>query len=149
MSVFFATSFISSTDRFMNKKKKFSNDFFKKLYNSHVYLLLLFIFLILIKYKKLLLEKLQDLQNTMSCQRSLCFLLWPCYLQGTKPCRWSSSDFLPWAHSFLLFSRPPWGRQFKLNISGASCWYFRNIARVPLFVWMTTIHNKNMLVISI
>ena len=25
-------------------------------------------------------------------------------------------------HSFLLVSRPPWGRQFNLNISRASCW---------------------------
>ena len=25
-------------------------------------------------------------------------------------------------HSFLLVSRPPWGRQFNLKVSRASCW---------------------------
>ena len=25
-------------------------------------------------------------------------------------------------HSFLLVLRPPWGRQFNLNVSRASCW---------------------------
>ena len=54
------------------------------------------------------------------------FLLSPCYLQDTMPCQWSSSDVLPqvlriWEsvfysqafftlHSFLLVSRPSWGR---------------------------------------
>ena len=93
------------------------------------------------------------------------FLLSPCYLQDTMPCQWTSSDFLLWVlriwesdfntqafftlHSFLLVSRPPWGRQFNLNISSVSCWYFQNIAPAQLFVWIKTIHNKNMLVRSI
>ena len=46
-------------------------------------------------------------------------------------------------HSFLLVLRPPWGRQFSLNISRASCGYFRNIDPSRLFVSITTIHNKN------
>ena len=85
------------------------------------------------------------------------FLLSPFYLHDTMPCQWSTSD-LPrvlriWEsvfysqafftlHHFLLVLRPLWGRQFNLNISGASFWYFRNIAPARLFVWITTIHNK-------
>ena len=52
-------------------------------------------------------------------------------------------------HPFPLVSRSPWARQLNLNIRRASCWYFRNIAPARLFVWITTIHNKNILVISI
>ena len=52
-----------------------------------------------------------------------------------------SQGFFP-LHSFLLVLRPPWGRQFSLNISRASCWYFRNIVLARLFIWITTIHNK-------
>ena len=90
------------------------------------------------------------------------FLLSLCYLKDTIPSQWSSSDFLLWAlriwesffysqafftlPSFLLVLRSPWGRQFNLNISRASCWYFRNIAPVRLFAWITTSHIRNMLV---
>ena len=130
-----------------------------------MYLPVLITYLVdLSKSKKLLSEKLRDLRDTMPRHWSL-FWLSQCYLQGTMPCQWSSSDFLSWVlriweslfysqaffalHSFLLVSRPPWGRKFNLNISRASRWYFRNIAPAQLFVWITTIHNKNRLVISI
>ena len=115
-------------------------------------------FIFLFKFKKLLSEKLRDLRDTIPRPWLLCFLLSPCYLQDTMPCQWSSSDFLPrvlriWEgvfyfqafftlHSFLLVLRPPWGRQFSLNNSRASCWYFRNIVLARLFIWITTIHNK-------
>ena len=72
---------------------------------------------------------------------SLCFLLSPCYLQETMPCQWSSSN-LPrvlriWEsvfysqefftlHSFLLVSRTPWGWQFNLKVSKASCWSLKH-----------------------
>ena len=73
----------------------------------------------------------------MPCHWSLCFLLSPCYLQDAMPGEWSPSDLLQvlqiWEsvfysqaffalHSFLLLSRPPWGRQFTLKVSRASCW---------------------------
>ena len=91
--------------------------------------------------QKLLLEKLRDLWDAMPCHWSLCFLLSPCYLQDTMPSQGSSSD-LPrvlriWEsifysqafftlHSFLLVSRPPWGRQFNLKVSRVSCWFSKH-----------------------
>ena len=122
-------------------------------------------FIYLFKFKKLLSEKLHDLRDIMPRHWSLCFLLSPCYLQDTMPCQWSFSDFLPRVlriresvfysqafftlHSFLLVLRSSWGRQFNLNVSSGSCWYFWNIAQARLFVWITTIHNKVYRVTSI
>ena len=85
------------------------------------------------------------------------FLLSPCYLQDMMPCHWSSSDFYRECYGFeralllsgafyltpfLLVSRPSWDRQFNLNISRDSCWYFRNIGPARLFVWITTIQER-------
>ena len=110
------------------------------------------LFLLTVISQKLLLEKLRDLWDAMPCHWSLCFLLSPCYLQDTMPSQGSSSD-LPrvlriWEsifysqafftlHSFLLVSRPPWGRQFNLKVSKASC-----MAPARLFVGIKTIHKK-------
>ena len=33
-----------------------------------------------------------DLQDTVPCHWSLCFLVSPCYLQDAMPCQWSSSE---------------------------------------------------------
>ena len=95
--------------------------------------------------QKLLSDKLRDLWDSMPRHWSLCVLLSPCYLQDAMPWHWSSSD-LPrvlriWEsvfysqtfftlHSFLLFQGFP----------GAG------IASARLFVWITTIHKRVILV---
>ena len=107
--------------------------------------------------KKLLLEKLRDLRDTLPRHWSLCFFYHVTY---RTPCHASdhlviftasatylrerfllSGIFLYFLHSFLLVSRPPWGRQFNLKVSRVSCWYVRNIALARLFVWITTIRK--------
>ena len=115
---------------FLYNYEKFSNKFLKKFVSAFVFLT---------KLKKLLLEKLRDLRDTMPRHWLLfAFLLSPCYLQDTMPCQWSSSEFLPrvlwiWENvfysqtfftlqSFLLVFRLPWERQFNLNISRVSWW---------------------------
>ena len=95
------------------------------------------VILLALNSQKILLEKLCDLRDTMPPHWSLCLLLSLCYSHDTMPCQWSSSD-LPrvlriWEsvfysqaffilHSFLLVSRPPWGRQFKLKVIRTPCW---------------------------
>ena len=114
------------------------------------------LFLLTLNSQKLLLEKLCDLRDAIPSNWSLCFLLLPCHLHDTMPCQWSSSD-LPqvlqiWESlfysqviftllSFLLVSRPPWGRQFNLKLAGLHI-DLRNIAPAQLFVWITTLHKK-------
>ena len=109
---------------FLYNYEKFSK-FLKKFVSAFVFLT---------KLKKLLLEKLRDLRDTMPRHWLLfVFLLSQCYLQDTMPCQWSSSEFLLrvlwiWEnvfysqtfftlHSFLLVFRLPWDRQFNLNIA--------------------------------
>ena len=52
------------------------------------------LFLLILNSQKLLLEKLHNLRDAMSCHWSLCFLLSRCCLQDAMPCKWSSSDLL-------------------------------------------------------
>ena len=113
--------------------------------------------------KKFLLRKLCDLRDTMPRHCSLCLLLPPCYLQDAMPCHWSSSD-LPqvlriWESGFdskaFFYLALPVG--FKLSLGAisstsklaglhAGLWY---IAPARLFVWITTIHKRGMVVSSI
>ena len=115
--------------------------------------------------KKPLWENLSDLQDTMQRQRSLCFFIVTMLLTGHHIMSVVIYWFLRWVlriwesafyyqafftlQYFLPVSRPPWGRQFNLDISRALCWYFRNKAPVQLFVWITKIHNKIFQVTSI
>ena len=109
---------------FLYNYEKFSK-FLKKFVSAFVFLT---------KLKKLLLEKLRDLRDTMLRHWLLfVFLLSQCYLQDTMPCQWSSSEFLLrvlwiWEnvfysqtfftlHSFLLVFRLLWDRQFNPNIA--------------------------------
>ena len=126
----------------------FSNNFFKKFISAFVFLT---------KLKKPFSKWLTG--HHVAPLVTLLFLLSPCYLQDTMPSQWSSNDVLPrvlriWVrffilHSFLLVLRPLWDWQFSLNIIRASCWYFRNIYPIRLFVWIATIHNKKYRVTSI
>ena len=83
-------------------------------------------------------NKLKNLSGETPWLTGLCFLVSPCYLMS---CQWSSSDLLQvlwiWEsvfyyqafltlHSFLLVSRLPWGRQFNLKVSRASCWSLKH-----------------------
>ena len=86
-------------------------------------------------------EKLCDLRDVTPRHWSLCFLVKSCYVQDAMPCQWSSSD-LPqvlriWEsafysqafftlHCFLLVLMLPWGRQFNIKVSRASCWYSKH-----------------------
>ena len=127
-----------------------------------------------IRQKLFLGETLCYLWETMLPQWSPCFLVLPMLLvwhyttqwsSGTSPvllampCQWSTSDqlwvLLIWesdfyskpffnVHSFLLVSRVPWSQQFNLKVRRASCWSSKHCP--SLFLWITTIHNKNMLV---
>ena len=83
-------------------------------------------------------NKLKNLSGETPWLTELSFLVSPCYLMS---CQWSSSD-LPqvlriWEsvfyyqafltlHSFLHVSRLPWGRQFNLKVSRASCWSLKH-----------------------
>ena len=81
------------------------------------------------------------LRDAMPCHCSLCFLVSPRYLQDAMLCQWSSSDLfcVLWIwesifysqafftlHSFLLFSRLPWGWQCNLEVRRASCWSLKH-----------------------
>ena len=115
-----------------------------------------FYFNLIFRYKLIILIYFFFAHDEIKLTYLLTYL--PCYLQDTMPCQRSSSNFLPrllriWEsvfysqafftlHSFVLVLKRTWDRQFNLNISRASCWYFRNIAPVRLFVWITTIHDK-------
>ena len=60
----------------------------------------------------------------------------------------SATDLREWFllsgvfYLYLLVSRPPWGREFNLDISRVLCWYFRSIPPVQIFVWIPTIHKR-------
>ena len=97
------------------------------------------------------------------CRWSLCFLVSPCYLQDAMLCQWSPSD-LPrvlqiWEsifysqvfftlHSFLLFSRLPGTGSSTSKLAGFHA-DLQNIAAAWLFVWITTIRKRGILVGSI
>ena len=83
-------------------------------------------------------EKLRDLRDTMPRLWSLVFYYHHvtyrtlCHASGhlvilPRVLRISESAFYSQAfftlHSFLLVSRPPWGWQFNLKVSRASCWF--------------------------
>ena len=51
-------------------------------------------------------------------------------------------------YSFLLLSRLPWGWQFNLKGSRALCWSLKH-SHGPIIGWITTIHERAILVGSI
>ena len=125
---------------FLYNYEKFSNNFFKKFIST---------FVSLTKFK----NSFRRNSVTYGTPCDTIGHLSPCYLQDTMPSQWSSSDILPrvlrigesvlYSQAFfLLVLRPTWDRQFNLNISRTSCWYFQNIASARLFVWIILIHKK-------
>ena len=91
-----------------------------------------------------------DLRDDMPRQRSLRLLthMWLTGRHATPEVSFAlfpTQPFLPWVlriwesvfysqvfftlHSFLLLSRPLWGRQFNLKVTRVSCWSSKHILR--------------------